>query len=133
MGDGSDHADIARFMRSAEGQAYLKAVASVLTGRRIESVVFKINDEEIATLTQPPWEATFEAPSGDQVTYLTVTATYNDGSTAATATRPRGPQWAAMRAEAVTGSTGRRHQKSRAAENSGTIHPCEYCGLLQLD
>jgi len=62
------------------GTIRARAAAVVPEGKRIESVVFKINDEEIATLTQPPWEASFEAPSGDQVTYLTVTATYNDGT-----------------------------------------------------
>jgi len=52
MGDGSDHADIARFMRSAEGQAYLKDVASALTGRRIESVVFENATHHLSTVVR---------------------------------------------------------------------------------
>jgi hypothetical protein len=61
MGDGSDHADIARFMRSAEGQAYLKQLASVLTGRRIEGVVFENQTHHLATVLQLDNGCTFSA------------------------------------------------------------------------
>jgi len=62
------------------GTVRARAAAVVPEGRRIENVVFKLNDEVLATLTQPPWEVSFEAPQGEQVTYLTVTATYTDGT-----------------------------------------------------
>lgn len=52
MGDGSDHADIARFMRSAQGQAYLNELASALTGRRIERVVFENQTHHLATVVR---------------------------------------------------------------------------------
>ncbi len=50
MGDGSDHADIARFMRSAEGQAYLSGMAGALTGRRIEGVLFENATHHLSTV-----------------------------------------------------------------------------------
>ena len=62
------------------GTVKARAAAVVPEGKRIENVVFKLNDEVLATLTQPPWETSFAAPTGDQVTYLTVTATYTDGT-----------------------------------------------------
>jgi VWFA-related protein len=64
------------------GTVRARAAAVVPEGRRIENVVFKLNDEVLATLVQPPWEVSFEAPVGEQVTYLTVTATYTDGTRA---------------------------------------------------
>lgn len=62
------------------GRVQARAAAVVPEGKRIESVVFKINDEVIATLEQPPWETAFQVPEGGEVTYLTVTATYDDGT-----------------------------------------------------
>ncbi|MBZ0088828.1 MAG: VWA domain-containing protein, partial [Thermoanaerobaculia bacterium] len=62
------------------GTVRARAAAVVPEGRRIENVVFKLNDEVLVTLTQPPWEVSFEAPQSEQVTYLTVTATYTDGT-----------------------------------------------------
>lgn len=50
MGDGSDHADIARFMRSAQGQTYLQDLAGSLSGRRIEAVVFENETHHLATV-----------------------------------------------------------------------------------
>jgi len=50
MGDGSDHADIARFMRSAQGQAYLQDLAGALSGRRIKGVVFENQTHYLATV-----------------------------------------------------------------------------------
>lgn len=50
MGDGSDHADVARFMRSTAGQAYLKELAGALRGRRIENVTFENETHHLATV-----------------------------------------------------------------------------------
>ncbi len=50
--------------------------------RRIEQVVFRLNDEVIGELVKAPWAATLEVPGQDQTAYLTVTATLDDGSQA---------------------------------------------------
>lgn len=63
------------------GRVTARAAVVVPENHEVEKVVFKLNDEVLATLEQPPWETTFQAPVGDGVTYLTVTATYTDGTT----------------------------------------------------
>ncbi len=50
MSDGNDHADIARFMRSAQGQVHLSEMASALSGRRIESVSFENATHHLTTV-----------------------------------------------------------------------------------
>jgi len=40
MGDGTDFADIERFMRSPEGQAHLESIRQSLVGRSIKAVEF---------------------------------------------------------------------------------------------
>ncbi len=61
------------------GKSLARAAVVVPEGKRIESVEFRLNDTVIATLTQPPWETPFVAPSGTDPVYLTVSATYVDG------------------------------------------------------
>jgi Ca-activated chloride channel family protein len=63
------------------GTVHARAAVVVTEGRRIEKVEFKLNDDVVATLEQPPWEATIDVPSGGSLAYLTVTATYDDGTT----------------------------------------------------
>jgi VWFA-related protein len=65
--------------RRVSGTVRARAAVVVPSGRRVEQVEFKLNDEVLATLTQPPWEATFEAPQGESVAYLTVAAIFEDG------------------------------------------------------
>jgi Ca-activated chloride channel homolog len=62
------------------GPTLARAAVMVPEGKRIESVEFRLNEEILATLTQPPWETNFVAPSGSEPAYLTVSATYVDGT-----------------------------------------------------
>ena len=50
MGDASDHADIDRFMRSAEGKTHLDEIRRMLVGRTIKDVVFSNDTHFITTL-----------------------------------------------------------------------------------
>ena len=61
------------------GDARARAAVVVPEGRRVERVVFRLNDDVLATLEKPPWEIQFQAPGGVELAYLTVTATYDDG------------------------------------------------------
>ena len=67
--------------KRATGRVIARAAVVVPEGQHVEKVVFKLNDEVLETLEQPPWETVFEAPASESVTYLTVTATYTDGTT----------------------------------------------------
>ncbi|MEO7794781.1 MAG: VWA domain-containing protein [Thermoanaerobaculia bacterium] len=62
------------------GSTVARAAVMVPEGKRVETVEFRLNEEVLATLTQPPWETTFVAPSGSEPAYLTVSATYVDGT-----------------------------------------------------
>ncbi|HEX6863815.1 MAG TPA: VWA domain-containing protein, partial [Thermoanaerobaculia bacterium] len=78
--------------RVAPGKLPVKAEVSVPEGRRIESVEFKINDQTAATLTKAPWQADVDVP-GEEVAYITVVATLDDGSRAETVRFVRAPQY----------------------------------------
>lgn len=67
--------------RHPVGSTLARAAVVVPEGKSVTSVEFKLNDEVLATLTQPPWETRFTAPPADDVVYLTVTARYADGTT----------------------------------------------------
>ncbi len=67
--------------KRATGRVAARAAVVVPEGQHVESVVFKLNDEVLETLEQPPWEAVFDVPAVAGVSYLTVTATYTDGTT----------------------------------------------------
>lgn len=62
------------------GPTVARAAVVVPEGKRVESVEFRLNDQVLATLTQPPWETPFVAPAGSEPVYLTVSATYVDGT-----------------------------------------------------
>lgn len=66
--------------KRVEGPAVARAAVMVPEGKRVESVEFRLNDQVLATLTQPPWETPFVAPAGSEPVYLTVSATYVDGT-----------------------------------------------------
>jgi len=66
--------------RVVRGPTKVRAAVVVPEGRRVESVEFRLNDALVAKLGQPPWEATVDVPESGEVTYLTVTALYDDGS-----------------------------------------------------
>lgn len=61
-----------------------RAVAEVIIPeeKSIDRVEFLVDDEPVASLTEPPWEAELDAPDGDSVSYLAVVATLEDGSRA---------------------------------------------------
>ncbi|MGH9362632.1 MAG: VWA domain-containing protein, partial [Thermoanaerobaculia bacterium] len=62
------------------GRTLARAEVSVPEGRRVESVDFRVNDETVASLVRPPWQAPIDLPGGGGVVYLTVVATLDDGS-----------------------------------------------------
>ncbi len=62
------------------GKSVARAAVVVPEGKRVESVEFRLNETVLATLTQPPWETPFVVPSGSGPVYLTVAATYTDGT-----------------------------------------------------
>ncbi len=66
--------------RRVVGSVHARAAVVTPEGKRVESVVFELNDRPVATLTLPPWEATIEIPSSTELTYLTVVAKYTDGT-----------------------------------------------------
>ncbi len=76
-----------RILEPARGVAVsgpVEATAEVVVpeDRRVERVEFLVNDQLVATLERPPWEARVESPPGVEVVYLTVVATLDDGSRA---------------------------------------------------
>lgn len=79
-------------VRLPPGKVLVKAEVSVPDGRRIEAVDFKINDQPVATLTKAPWQAEVPVPS-DDVAYVTVTATLDDGSRSEAVRFVRAPQY----------------------------------------
>ncbi len=66
--------------RKVSGAVKARAAVVAPQGKRVQSVVFKLNDDVVATLSQPPWETTVQVPAADQLSYLTVVATFSDGS-----------------------------------------------------
>ncbi len=66
--------------RRPTGTVRARAAVVEPEGRQVTQVAFKLNDRVLASLERPPWEATFEAPAGESVSYLTVTATFADGT-----------------------------------------------------
>lgn len=67
------------------GPVEASAMVVVPEERRIETVEFFVNDAVQETLEKPPWKTTVEVPEGssDQdISYLTVVATLDDGSRA---------------------------------------------------
>lgn len=51
-------------------------------GRRVEAVRYDIDGHEVALLERPPWIATVRTPPGGDLSYLSVTATLDDGRSA---------------------------------------------------
>lgn len=65
-----------------EGRVPARAEVVVPEGRRVERVEFKIDEELVKTLEQPPWQTTLEVAPTDDVSFLSVTAFLDDGSRA---------------------------------------------------
>ena len=64
---------------AVSGRVLARAEVTVPDERRIETVDFLVNDERVARLEGGPWETEIEVPTGDEVSYLTVLATLDDG------------------------------------------------------
>lgn len=65
-----------------EGKTKARAEVVVPDGRRVKSMDFRINDETVASLANPPWETEVTVPADAELVYLTVVVTLDDGSTA---------------------------------------------------
>jgi VWFA-related protein len=75
------------------GKTLAKAEVVVPDGRRIESVEFRINDQPVGSLAKPPWHFEVEVPAREEVVYLTVVATLDDGSHAEAVRYLKSPQF----------------------------------------
>lgn len=75
------------------GKTLAKAEVVVPDGRRIESVEFRINDQPVGSLVKPPWHFEVEVPAKEEVVYLTVVATLDDGSHAEAVRYLKSPQF----------------------------------------
>ncbi len=64
------------------GDVDVKAQVVVPEGRRVESVVFRVGDDEVARLAHPPWLARVHVPAVGGLTYLSVKATLDDDHSA---------------------------------------------------
>ncbi|MFL6292647.1 MAG: VWA domain-containing protein [Thermoanaerobaculia bacterium] len=78
--------------RVAPGKLPVKVEVSVPDGRRIESVEFRINDQVATILNKSPWQADVMVPN-EEVAYVTVAATLDDGSRAESVRFVRAPQY----------------------------------------
>jgi len=66
--------------RINSGKVHARAEIMVPDGRRAEGVEFKVNDETVAKLTKPPWEADVEIPAAADLAYITAAVSLDDGS-----------------------------------------------------
>ncbi|RMH23394.1 MAG: VWA domain-containing protein [Acidobacteria bacterium] len=70
----------------ASGPIEAKVEVVVPEERKVERVIFSVNEVEQAVIEKPPWQATVEAPpasgSATDLNYLTVVAQLDDGSQA---------------------------------------------------
>lgn len=73
--------------------AHVRAEIVLPDDGRLESLDFKVNDEKVASLTRPPWEADIKVPEGELV-YLTAVATLDNGTTAEAVRYLRSPRFA---------------------------------------
>jgi VWFA-related protein len=64
------------------GRTAAVAEVTVPSERRVELVEFRLNDQLVAKITQPPWAATIDVPKQGDTVYLTVAAQLDDGSRA---------------------------------------------------
>lgn len=78
--------------RVPPGKLLTKVEVSVPDGHRLESLEFKMNDQTVATLTKAPWQAQVPVPN-EEVAYITVVATLDDGSRAEAVRFVRAPQY----------------------------------------
>jgi Ca-activated chloride channel homolog len=77
------------------GSTQARAEVVVPDGRRIQTVEFRVNDQPVASLVKPPWEAKVSVPPDAELVYLTVVATLDDGSRAEAVRYLKSPQYVA--------------------------------------
>ncbi|HEX9799502.1 MAG TPA: VWA domain-containing protein [Thermoanaerobaculia bacterium] len=66
--------------RKVTGRVRARAAVVVPPDSRVEAVEFRLNDALVERLELPPWETTIEVPETGELTYLTVVATFADGT-----------------------------------------------------
>ncbi|HLX10385.1 MAG TPA: VWA domain-containing protein [Thermoanaerobaculia bacterium] len=66
----------------AVGKTAATVEITVPSERRVELVEFRLNDQLVAKVTQPPWAATIDVPAEGDTVYLTVAAQLDDGTRA---------------------------------------------------
>lgn len=76
-----------------QGKTKARAEVVVPDGRRIKSMDFRINDETVASLAVPPWEAEVSVPGDAELVYLTVLVTLDDGTTTEAVRYLKSPQF----------------------------------------
>jgi VWFA-related protein len=66
------------------GRVRVRAEVTVPEGKRVERLEWRLDDQPVATLERPPWQAEVDlpAPVGETISYLTAIATLDDGSRA---------------------------------------------------
>ncbi len=64
-----------------EGNIRARATVVVPEDRQLQVVEFVWNGQVVARLTEPPWEAVLDTSGAGDLTYLSVTARFADGST----------------------------------------------------
>jgi VWFA-related protein len=67
---------------SVSGKVLSTAEVVVPEESRVEEVEFLVNEQSVAKLKKPPWQAEIEVPADGAMAYLTVMATLDDGSRA---------------------------------------------------
>ncbi len=68
--------------RAASGRTEVRAEVTVPEERRVTGVEFLLNDELVASLEKPPWNAEVDVPATQEIVYLTATAELDDASRA---------------------------------------------------
>ena len=82
----------AKGTRAQGNRAQTKAEVVVPEGRRLQTMEFRVNDQLIRSLTQPPWQVEVPVPDADLV-YLTVVAILDDGTRSEAVRYLRAPQY----------------------------------------
>ena len=68
--------------RTARGSVKARAEVVVPEEKNVTQVEFLVNDKLQVTIENPPWEAEVSVPPGEELVYMTVAATLNDGARA---------------------------------------------------
>jgi VWFA-related protein len=79
--------------RINSGTVHARAEIMVPDGRRVENLEFKVNDEMVAKLTKPPWEADVQIPAAADLAYITVAVNLDDGTHAEAVRFVKSPQY----------------------------------------